>query len=166
MSSTALHRTLTERLPFVSVSPPSPLGPARVLRESLPIAGILLLWTMLSWVAFTPFVARAIRATGVAAALAYVVVRGVRLGEEATPLVTGDAASVLGQQLRLVPAPAAWFLAGVCVPVLADLWDLLGLVGLFTSPADDLVRVCALAGVGTALLVVVAGAAAAFDRTS
>jgi hypothetical protein len=51
------------------------------------------------------------------------------------------------------------------VPVLADLWDLLGLFGLFTSPADDLVRVCALAGVGTALLVVVAGAAAALDRT-
>jgi hypothetical protein len=164
MSSTALHRTLADRLPFVSVSPPSPLGPARALRESLPVAGILLLWTVLSWVAFTPFVAWAVRTTGVAVALAYVVVRGSRLGDAATPLVTGDAASALGQQLRLVPAPAAWFLAGVGVPVLADLWDLLGLFGLFTSPADALVRVCALTGVGTALLVVVAGAAAALDR--
>jgi hypothetical protein len=70
---------------------------------------------------------------------------------------------VLGQQLRLVPAPAAWFLAGVAVPALADLWSLVGLPGLFSSPADDLVRVCALAGVGTALLLVVAGATAALD---
>jgi len=163
MTALALHRTVTERLPVVSVAPPSPLSPAHALRESLPIAGVVLLWTVLSWLAFEPFVSWAVRTTGVVAALVYVVVRGVRLGEEATPVVTGDAASVLGQQLRLVPAPAAWFLAGVGVPALADLWSLVGLPGLFSSPAGDLVRVCALAGVGTALLLVVAGATAALD---
>ena len=161
MPSLTLHRALTERLPFVSVSPPSPLPPGRALRESLPVAGVLLLWTVLSWLAFEPLVSQAVRAVGVVTALAYVVVRGVRLGDEATPLVASNAASVLGQQLRLAPAPAVWFLAGIGVPVVEDLWGLLGLFGLFTSPGDDFVRVCALVGVGTALLLVVAGGTAA-----
>ena len=163
MSSSTLHRTLTERVPFVSVSPPSPLAPSRALRESLPVLALLCLWTVLSWLAFEPVVSRAVRGVGVVTALAYVVVRGVSLGDEATPLVTTDAASVLGQQLRLAPAPGVWFLAGVAIPAIEDLWSLLGLVGFFISLGDDLVRVCALAGVGTALLLVVAGAAAALD---
>jgi hypothetical protein len=164
MSSSALHRPLLDRLPFVSVSPPAPLTPTRALRESLPIAGVLLFWMVLSWFAFEPFVSWTVRAAGGLAALAYVVVRGVRLGEEASPLVVDDIASVLGQQVRLAPAPVVWFVAGVSIPAVADLWDLLGLVGLFVSPADDLVWVCALVGVGTALLLVVAGSAAALDR--
>jgi hypothetical protein len=165
MPSSVLSRTLAERVPFVAASPPSPLPPGHALRESLPVLGLLALWTVLSWLAFEPSVSRAVRTVGVVTALAYVVVRGVTLGDEATPLVTADAASVLGQQLRLVPAPAAWFLAGITVPAVEDLWGLLGLSGLFVSPGDDLVRVFALAGVGTALLLVVAGATAALgDR--
>ena len=105
MTSLALHRTLTERVPFVSVSPPSSLTPGRALRESLSIAGLLVLWTVLSWLAFEPFVSWAVRTTGAVTALAYVVVRGVRLGDEATPLVTSDAASVVGQHVRLASAP-------------------------------------------------------------
>ncbi len=161
MPSPALHRALTEHVPFLSVSPPSPLTPGRALRESLPLASVLLLWTVLSWLAFEPLVSRTVQAVGVVTGLAYVAVRGISLGDEATPLVTSGAASVLGQQLRLAPAPAVWFLAGISVPLVEDLWGLLGLFGLFTSPGDDLVRVCALVGVGTALLLVVAGGTAA-----
>jgi hypothetical protein len=163
MAPSDVHSSLRDRVPFLALAPPSPLSPRRVLRESLPIAGLLLFWTALSWLAFQPFVARAVRLTGVVTALAYVVVRGVRLGRDATPLATTHVGGVLGQCVRAAVAPAVWFVAGALVPVVADLWDLLGFVGLFSSPASDLVRVCALTGVGTAALVVTAGATAALD---
>jgi hypothetical protein len=154
---------LRDRVPVVALLPPAPLAPGRALRESLSIAVLLLLWTVLSWLVFEPFVDSTVELTGVVVALGYVVVRGVRLRAEATPLVVTDAGSVLGQHARLALAPLAWFLAAALVPLVEDLWSLLGLFGLFTSPGGDLVRVCALTGLGTAALLVVAGVTAALD---
>jgi hypothetical protein len=165
MSSFDPSRALHERLPVLGLVPSAPLGSRRVLRESVPIAALLLLWTVLSWLAFEPFVSWAVRTTGAVVAAGYVVVCGVRLGREAAPFVDDDALSVLGQNVYVALAPAAWFLTAVLVPVAADLWELFGLPGLFVSPAGDLVRVCALSGLGTALLLVVAGATAALGDT-
>jgi hypothetical protein len=158
-------RSVHDRIPLLGLSPPAPLPPDRALRESLPVAVVLLLWTVLSWVAFNPYVAWAARTAGAVTALGYVVVRGVHLGRGATPLVVADVPNVLGQTVRSALAPAVWFLVAVLVPVVEDLWGVLGLVGLFTSPGDDLVRVCALTGLATAALVVTAGATAAFDAS-
>jgi hypothetical protein len=157
--------TLHERLPVLGLVPSAPIGPRHVLRESVPVAALLLLWTALSWLAFEPFVSWAVRTTGVVVALGYVVVRGVRLGQEATPFVDTDARCVLGQNVHVALAPTVWFLVAVLVPLAEDLWELFGFFGLFSSPAGDLVRVCALSGLGTSLLLVVAGVTAALDDT-
>lgn len=76
-----------------------------------------------------------------------------------------DAPSVLGQNVRVALASAAWFLAAVLVPAIAGPWELFGLPGLFVSPAGDLVRVCALSGFGTALRLVVEEVTAALGDT-
>jgi hypothetical protein len=161
MSSLDPRPALRDRLPLLSALPAAPLATRRALRESLPVAALLALWTVLSWVAVVPTVAGAVRTTGAVTALGYVVVRGVSLGADARPLVVADAPGVLGQGVRVALAPGAWFLLALAVRPLAGLWDLLGLVGFFVSPAGDLVRLCARTGLGTALLLVVAGATAA-----
>jgi len=163
----SLHpRRLADRLPLVGLTPRAPIEPRTALRDSLPLAGVLLLWTVLSWLAiYDPFVAETVRTAGAVAALGYVVVRGVRRGRDAAALVDRDVASVVGQSLRIALAPAAWFLAAGLVPIVADLWNLLGIYGLFRSPAETIVRVCTLTGLGTALLVVIAGVVAALGGT-
>ena len=157
-------RSLLENLPVVGLSPSAPLEPGRAFRESLPVVGLLFLWTLLSWVVFEPFVARRVRETGLVMALGYVAVRGFQLGEDATPLTVDSVPAVLGQSVHAAVVPGVWFLAAALVPVLGDLWGVVGLPGAFTSPIDDFVRVCALTGLGTAMLLVVAGATAALAR--
>jgi hypothetical protein len=151
--------------PGASATVPSPLSVPRLLRESLPIAVVLLFWTILSWPLPTPgAVAGPMRTAGVAMAALYVVVRGIALADGTTPPALEDAATLVRENARVFVAAAAWFLAAGLVDAGGGLWDALDFPGLFTSPVDTLASAFVLTGLGTvALYAVTVGVAAVRD---
>ena len=125
----------------------------RLLTESVPIASILLFWTVLSWIGMEPTVARGFQITGIVMAAMYIVVRGTTLGRlQESPESATDLRSLLLTNVRVALPVGLWFLGAVAVGVLESLWSRLGLVGVATSPADGLVFVFTATGVGIATL--------------
>ena len=150
------------------------VGPARLIHESLPLAGITLSWVVVSWFAGHPLIGTGARYAGVVMAGAYAVVRGVAIARESTVphllspgflrgaptsgpwlvairfvppgLVRGNVAAVL--------AGGAWLLAARLV-LLVDTWWDGRLPGLFVSPADGLAFALTATGVLTVLLAAV-----------
>lgn len=129
-----------------------PLDTRRLLRESAPVAVILLFWTTLSTVAH-PIVASGLHRAGLIMALLYTVVRGVALARRHTPTPAPETVvGILRENVRVVIAAGAWFVAAELVYVVERLWEDSDLPGAFTSPAEALAFVLAGAGVATILL--------------
>ncbi|MEF8876380.1 MAG: hypothetical protein V5A60_06655 [Haloarculaceae archaeon] len=157
-----------------------PVGAARLLRESPPLAAVTLSWVVVSWFANHPLVGTGARYAGVVMAGSYAVVRGVALAREAgapgnpTDLPSGRLAGgawLLGTRLlppdllrgdllrgnvAAVLAGGAWLLAARLVLLVESVWNGLGLPGLFRSPAPGLVFALTATGVLTVLLAAVA----------
>jgi hypothetical protein len=152
-----------------------PVGAARLLRESPPLAAVTLSWVVVSWFANHPLVGTGARYAGVVMAGSYAVVRGVALAREAgapgnpTDLPSGRLAGggwLLGTRLlppdllrgnvAAVLAGGAWLLAARLVLLVESAWNGLGLPGLFRSPAPGLVFALTATGVLTVLLAAVA----------
>jgi hypothetical protein len=152
-----------------------PVGAARLLRESPPLAAVTLSWVVVSWFANHPLVGTGARYAGVVMAGSYAVVRGVALAREAgapgnpTDLPSGrldGGAWLLGTRLlppdllrgnvAAVLAGGAWLLAARLVLLVESVWNGLGLPGLFRSPAPGLVFALTATGVLTVLLAAVA----------
>jgi hypothetical protein len=149
------------------------VAPGRVLRESLPIAGITAAWVALSWVAGHPAIGTGARYAGVVMAGTYAVVRGATLarttagvrlpdrldGTRSTSAWLVAARSVPPALLRgnvaAVLAGGAWLLAARVVLLVESAWNGFGLPGLFVSPARGLVFALTATGVLTVLLVAV-----------
>jgi hypothetical protein len=125
----------------------------RLLTESIPIASILLFWMVLSWIGGEPTVARGFQITGIVMAVMYIVVRGTTLGRlEAGHESTTDLRSLLLTNVRVALPVGLWFFGAMAVGVLESLWSRLDLVGVSTSPADELMFVFTATGVGIAVL--------------
>lgn len=125
----------------------------RLLTESIPIASILLFWMVLSWIGGEPTVTRGFQITGIVMAVMYIVVRGITLGRlEAGYEPTTDLRSLLLTNVRVALPVGLWFLGAMAVEVLESLWSRLNLVGVATSPADELMFVFTATGVGIAVL--------------
>jgi hypothetical protein len=139
----------------------APVVPRRLLVESLPVAAVLLFWVVLSWVAPAPGLATGLRLAGVVMAVSYVVVRGVDLSHSrrVAPQPV-DVAAVLRENVRVLLAAGAWFVAAVLVELLEGLWRGFGLPGAFTSPGEGLGFVLTGTGVATVLLYAVAAGVA------
>lgn len=124
----------------------------RLLRESAPVAAILLFWLVLSVPARPSISAGLIRA-GIVMALLYSVVSGGMLAQEYPPATRAtEIRGILTENVRVAIPAGAWFLSGQVVYEVQDLWDTLGIPGAFTSPADGLAFVVNGAGVAVVLI--------------
>ena len=135
-----------------------------ILRESAPIAVIMLFWTLFSWFGWKPVVATGIRLTGLVIALLYAITQGISL-EQTQPHPT-DTESSLRTSIRVLLVAGPWFLAAIGTYVVAELWTELGLIGAFTSPADSLAFAFVASGVITAVLYAVAVGLPCFSQAS
>lgn len=130
----------------------SPLDSGRLLRESAPVAAILLFWLVPAAVV-QPVVANGLVRAGVVMALLYTVVRGVDLARHAPSTPAPETVEELVREnLRVAIPAAAWFALASAVYFVAHVWTLLGIPGAFTSPADGLAYVFTGAGVAVVLL--------------
>lgn len=128
------------------------LGPRSLVRESAPVAVILLFWVGLS--SFVrPVIATGLVRAGVIMALLYTIVRGVRLARTHQPTPEpDDLEGLLRENVRVALPAAAWFLAAYLVYALERTWTVLGIPGWDTSPAEVLAFVFTGAGVAVVLL--------------
>lgn len=127
-------------------------GGRRLLRESAPVAAILLFWVVFARFA-NPIIAAGLHRAGVVMALLYTVVRGVTLARARSSAVRPtDLRGVLRENARVLIPAGAWFLAAQLVYVIEDLWRVSDLPGAFTSPADSIAFALTGAGVAVVLL--------------
>jgi hypothetical protein len=110
-----------------------------LLRESVPLAVVVSVFTALSWLAGGPALGTALRYAGVALAFGYVLVQSRALAEtiDATALPRSPGA-VAASTLTPILGAGAWFLAARLLPVLGTGWDALGLPGAFVNPTPAL----------------------------
>ncbi|WP_330630937.1 hypothetical protein [Halocatena halophila] len=101
--------------------------------DTISIAIVIGFWTMLSWFAWVPIVGRGLNYTGLVIGLYYAVVQGADQ-QHSEPHPTSPAA-VLRANGRLLVLVGPWFLAAIAIYGISGLWDLVGLPGLFISPA-------------------------------
>lgn len=129
-----------------------PLASRRLIRESAPVAVILAFWLGLSSVV-RPVIATGLVRAGIIMALLYTVVRGVALARNhpPTPQPT-DLEGIVRENLRVALPAAAWFLAAYLVFVLEQVWEMIGIPGVDTSPATGLAFVFTGTGVAVVLL--------------
>ncbi|MFB6193446.1 MAG: hypothetical protein ABEI75_00140 [Halobaculum sp.] len=93
----------------------------RLIRESVPLSGILLLWTCLSWVGAEPSVANAFRSIGVVMGAAYVLVRGVQLGRaNSVNLLEAGPRGLLLANLSVALAAGVWLFGALLLTVIAS----------------------------------------------
>lgn len=129
-----------------------PLDTRRLLRESAPVAVILLFWTVPGSFVRVDVATGLLRA-GVVMALLYTAVRGVGLARTTPPTPQPrDVRALLRENARVALPAGAWFLAAHLTYVVEGFWDSFGLPGLFTSPAEELGFVFVGTGVATVLL--------------
>jgi hypothetical protein len=131
-----------------------------LLRESVPVAVVVGVWTVLSLLGGSA-AGPALRYAGIVMALGYVFVRSRTLAdrtEHASLAVTPGA--VIRANVTPVIGAAPWFLAARLLPVVGSAWERLGLPGGFTSPAPALQFLAAAVGLLTVALYV-----AVFART-
>ena len=130
----------------------SPPDTRHLLRESAPVAVILLFWVILSSLV-QPAIATGLLRAGVIMALLYTIVRGVTLTRTHPPASQpDDLKGILRENVRVALPAGVWFLAAHLVYFIEQLWDMLGIPGWDTSPADSLAFVFIGAGVAVVLL--------------
>jgi len=139
------------------------LGPRRIVRESVPLAAIVLLWTVLSVLASHPLVGQGLSVAGIAVGLLYALRRGADLAGTASGLAR-DTRGLLEQSLRIALPALVWFLLARALFLLRGLWDQLALPGAFVSPAETLGFALTVTGVLTVVLQAVAIGLAGSER--
>lgn len=129
----------------------SAIDTRRLLRESLPVAVILLFWVVLA--SFTPAeIATGLLRAGVVMALLYTIVRGLAIAETLEPTrQPTDVEGILRENVRVAIPAGVWFLAAQAIYLVEQLWDMFGIPGWDTSPAAEISFVF----VGTGVAVVV-----------
>lgn len=129
----------------------SAIDTRRLLRESLPVAVILLFWVVLA--SFTPAeIATGLLRAGVVMALLYTIVRGLAIAETLEPTrQPTDVEGILRENVRVAIPAGVWFLAAQAIYLVEQLWDMFGIPGWDTSPAGEISFVF----VGTGVAVVV-----------
>lgn len=134
----------------------SPVDTRRLLHESAPVAVILLFWVCLS--SFVrPTIAAGLLRAGMIMALLYTVVCGVRLARAQPPTPQpSDLEGILRENVRILLPAGAWFLVAQLVYLIEHMWDLLGIPGWDTSPAEGLSFVFIGTGVAVVLLYAIA----------
>lgn len=127
-------------------------GTRRLLRESVPVAAILLFWLVLA-VPVRPSISAGLIRAGIVMAILHTVVRAVVLVQELPPATQArDLEGILRENVGVAIPAGAWFLSAEIVYVVEGLWDTLGIPGAFTSPADGLAFVLNGTGVAVVLL--------------
>lgn len=134
----------------------SPLDTRRLLRESAPVAVILLFWVVLSSIA-QPVIATGLLRAGIIMALLYIVVRGVTLAQT-HPATSSpdDLEGILRENVRVAIPAGIWFLATHLVFFIEHVWDMFGIPGVATSPANGIAYIFTGAGVAAVLLYAIA----------
>lgn len=130
----------------------SPVNIRRLFQESAPVAVILLFWVGLS--SFVrPTIAAGLLRAGMVMALLYTVVCGVRLARTQPPTPQpDDLEGILRENVRVLLPAGAWFLVAQLVYLIEHMWDLFGIPGWDTSPAEGLSFVFIGTGVAVVLL--------------
>lgn len=113
-----------------------PLDARCLLRESIPIAAILAVWTVLSAVGVVPWLTVGLRVAGLVVAGLYVLHRGRQLADQVTvaPLDAADPIDpvvAVRTHKQVLLAAGAWVLAGIGLALLT------ALVGLFFYRFDE-----------------------------
>ncbi|WP_323676451.1 hypothetical protein [Halorubellus sp. PRR65] len=136
------------------------IDPSALLRESVPLAVVVGVWTVLSLLGGAA-AGPALRFAGIAMALGYAFVRSRALAArtEGASLSLTPAALVRANATPVLAA-APWFLAARLLPVFGRAWGRLGLPGAFVTPAGALRFFAAAVGFLTVVLYV-----AVFART-
>lgn len=133
-----------------------PLDSRRLVRESAPVAVILLFWVGLSTLA-RPVIATGLLRVGIIMALLYTVVRGLAIAQTQPPTdQPTDVEGILRENVRVALPAGIWFLSAHAIFVVEHVWDTLGIPGLGTSPAEGLAFVFIGAGVASVLLYAIA----------
>jgi hypothetical protein len=143
----------------------SSLHPRRSLHESVPVATVVVLWSLVAWfvavLGADPVVSTGLRYAGLVLGSLYAVGIGYDLAESVPGgAATTDSGAVLEQSLIVFLPAAVWFCGALLVGPLAAVWEAFGVPGLFSSPAGALSFGFAATGVLTVLLQAVALAAA------
>lgn len=130
----------------------SPLDTRRLLRESAPVAVILLFWVVLA--SFVPAeIATGLMRAGIIMAVLYTIVRGLAIAETLEPArLPTDVEGILRENVRVAIPAGSWFLAAHAIYLVEQLWDMLGIPGWDTSPAGEISFVFVGTGVAAVLL--------------
>lgn len=138
------------------------LPPRRLAREGVPVAVILLFWSLLAAIAEPHEVGGSVRTAGYLMAALYVVVRGAGLASDAAAPATEDLEAVLAENARLALPAGLWFLGAIAVFFIGTV--VRAQVRALTSVVTSLEGAFAGAGLGVVGLYAVATGFAAFDR--
>lgn len=135
----------------------TPLSPRRIVEESVPVAAVLLVWTVPAELLYGidgAFV-EAARLAGLVMALLYVTVRGLRLGRSLPPTTPPRGVSeVLLDNARAGVAAGVWILAAA---LFTTVWGFVDAHAGFPSQwSIPFVNALAGAAVGTVLLYAIA----------
>lgn len=132
----------------------------QLVRESLPLPAILLLWSVLAAFVGAP-IQSGLELVGVVMMTLYAVVRGVGLGRT-RDVDDGetDLPDVLRQNGRVAVVAGVWFLAATLVSLLRVAWRAFVELPAFSTVAEPVVFVFVGSGVGTVVLYAVAVATA------
>lgn len=128
------------------------LNSQQLIRESAPVAVIILFWVIIS--SFVrPVIATGLLRAGIIMALLYTVVRGLTIAKTSprTEQPT-DIVGILGENLRAALPAGVWFLLAHAIFVVEHIWDTYGIPGVGSSPAEGLAFVFIGAGVAAILL--------------
>lgn len=128
------------------------LDSRRLIRESAPVAVILLFWISISSVV-RPEIATGLLRAGIIMALLYTVIRGLTIAEThpSTDPPT-NVEEILRENVRAAIPAGVWFFLAHAVFVVEHIWDTIGIPGVGTSPAGDLAFVFIGTGVAAVLL--------------
>lgn len=130
----------------------SPIATRQLLRESTPVAVILLFWVVLSSVV-RPDIGSGLLRAGVIMAGLYTLVRGVMIAKPVHPTVQPtDLEGVLRENVTVAVPAGLWFIAAHLIYFVEHRWDMMGIPGVATSPANDFVFVFIGTGVATVFL--------------
>lgn len=134
----------------------SPLDISSSLRESVPVAVILLFWTVLSSIVIRPVAPSLLRA-GIVMALLYTVVRGVTLARTHQPTRRpDDLEGILRENVSVALPAGVWFLAAHLAYFVEQIWDRLGIPGSVSPLVEPLVFSFSGSGVAVVLLYAIA----------
>lgn len=128
------------------------LDSRRLVQESAPVAVILLFWMSISWFV-RPVIATGLLRAGMIMAVLYTVVRGLSIANTLPPTnQPTEVEGILRENVRAVLPAGVWFLLAHAVFVVEGIWDMLGIPGVGSSPAEGLAFVFIGAGVASVLL--------------